>query len=273
MTTKRKSPAVPPRVVELTLVGTFARPGSWGRRGTPQGDEKEWELMQAKTWHPCTEDFQEVANVPNTQRKLTTVFNPIRSIGDFLGAILDLGASGGEPRRPKRSIKRLNLISHGLGASGVPPIYGLSGEIAADGGCSLFGSLPEHGDPNRPMNSRGIDEALIEWLDTTAKDLRDQCRERFREDGEIGLVLCNSGGNSFALNVGILRGKLENTFQTKVRAYDDEIVYHAYHQGGRFVRRNHTSIGMSGAQGAGYFCAVSVPDALAGKHLKFNVPR
>lgn len=44
---------------------------------------------------------------------------------------------------------------------------------------------------------------------------------------------CNSGGNSFALMVGLL-------------------------------------IGPNGTPGLGYFCAVSVSPALAGAHLKFN---
>ena len=232
MATKKKSPAVPARVVEITLVGKFPRPAAWGKRGTPAGDAAEIKLLETKprNWHPCTEDFQDVAKVPNTQRSMTQIYNPLSNIGELLGAILDLG-SGNTPRRPERSIKRLNLISHGLGAAGREPIYGLSGEIEDDGTCFLFGSVPEGAGPNganAPMDSRGIDGQLLHWLNTTAKDLRDQCRARFREDGEIGLVLCNSGGNAFATNVAMLRGQLAKTFNVAVLAYDDEIYYHQY---------------------------------------------
>lgn len=267
---QRKSPIVPARVVEITLVGTFSRPASWQRRDTPQGDAAEIKLMQAGTWHPCTEDFLAVANVPNARAKLTTVHDPIGTFGQVLGAILDTADDGETHRRAPRSIKRLNLISHGLGESGRTPIYGLSGDIADDGGCFLHGSLEEAGTPGRPLQSRGIDEALLDWLDTRQPELRDQCRQRFREDGEIGLILCNSGGSSFARNVANLAQRLARTFDVAVLAFDDEVVYHSYFEHERFVRRDLTSVGQSGTQGRGYACAVPVPKELAGTHLRFS---
>jgi hypothetical protein len=269
---KIRTPALPARVVELTLVGSFPRPKEWKGRGTPAGDAEEIRLMEAEAWHPCTEDFQQVANVPNTNGKLTTVFKPMKSIGDVLGAILDLGSDGGEPRRAPGTIKRLNLISHGLGESGRQPLYGLSGTIAADGGCFLDGSKHEGGDPNRPMASPGIDEGLIEWLNTSAAGLRDQCRERFRADGEIALIMCNSGASTAAMNVGNLAMQLARTFQVPVLTFGDRVVYHNVFLNGRITTRNRTSVGKYGEQGLGYECAVSVPAELAGKHLKFSKP-
>jgi hypothetical protein len=270
---KKKSPGVPPRGSEVTVVANFPRPAAWGTRGSPAGDAAEVQLMKNKTWHPTIDDFMVVANVPNTgqTRPLTTVFT-VNNVGEMLGAILDLDG-GGKPRRPKNSIKRLNIISHGIAQIGKPALYGMAGTIKADGSCFINLSVPEDpSNPNAPM-AGGLDESVLFWLDNTAKSLRDDCRSRFREDGEIGLILCNSAGVPLGFSSQLLMPTLGKTFNVRVRGYDDEIVYdNTFDSTPRFHARDLTKIGQGTAnpEGQGYFCDVKVGQAFAGLHLQFN---
>ena len=230
--------------------------------------------MIAKLWHPTTDDFLTVANVPNTgQRKpLTSVFT-IKTVGEMLGAILDLDPAG-KPRRPVHSIKRFNIISHGIARVGKPALYGMGGTIKDDGSCFINLSIPENpGDPNAPMGG-GLDESVLNWLDTTAKSLRNDCRDRFRDDGEIGLILCNSAGVPLGFSSQLLMPALGKTFNVRVRGFDDEIVYDNLFDTttNRIKTRDLTKIGQGTAnpEGPGYLCDVTVAPALAGLHLAFN---
>ncbi|OGR95113.1 MAG: hypothetical protein A2V88_17905 [Elusimicrobia bacterium RBG_16_66_12] len=268
-----KSP-VASRGTEVTLVANFPRPTAWGARGKATGDAAEIAVMKTGKWHPTVDDFMEVAQVPSTgqKRRLTEIFT-VDNVGEMLGAILDLG-SGNKARRKKHSIKRLNLISHGIAQLGKPALYGLGGTIADNGDCSINLSVAETPqDPNGPMRG-GLDESVLNWLDTTAKSLRDDCRARFREDGEIGLVLCNSGGVPLGFSSQQLMPKLGQTFNVRVRGFDDEIYYDNTFDGAknRFTDRNQTKIGRSSSNpsGIGYFCEVKVAARFAGKHLEFN---
>ncbi len=267
----KRSPVVPSRGTEVTLVADFPRPKAWGKRGTKSGDAAEIAVLQAGGWHPTTDDFMQVANVPNTGHKgkpLTEIIK-IKTMGEFLGAILGTGA-GGKPTRPKHSIKRLNLISHGIGEPGREPLYGLSGEIKANGDCFLNLSVPENGDPNAPMASGGIDQSVLQWLNGSAKSIRDECRERFREDGEIGLILCNGAGAPLAILASLLMPEMGKAFNVRMRGYDEEIVYDNTFNANSFVSRDLTRIKSQTQSGIGYFCAVPVAKPLAGLHLKFT---
>ena len=270
----KKSPAVPTRGTEVTVVGNFPRPAAWGTRGSASGDAAEVPLMLAKTWHPTTDDFLTVANVPNIGQKkpLTRVF-VIDNVGEMLGAILDLDAKG-KPRRPLQSIKRFNIISHGIAQIGKFALYGMAGTIRDNGDCFINLSIPENNnDPNAPMGG-GLDESVLDWLDTTAQSLRNDCRDRFRKDGEIGLILCNSAGVPLGFASQLLMPRLAKTFNIRVRGYDDEIVYDNLFdtQTKRIKKRDLTKIGQgtNNPEGSGYFCEVKVAKAFAGLHLEFN---
>jgi hypothetical protein len=270
----KKSPAVPPRGTEVTVVANFPRPAAWGQRGTAAGDAAEIALMTTKKWHPTTDDFLAVANVPNTgQRKpLTTVFT-INNVGEMLGAILDLDASG-KPRRALHSIKRFNIISHGIAVIGKPALYGMAGTIKDNGDCFINLSIPEvPSNPNAPMGG-GLDESVLDWLNNTAKSLRDDCRARFRDDGEIGLVLCNGAGVPLGFSSQQLMPLLGKAFNVRVRGFDDEIFYDNTFDTttNRLKTRDLTKIGAtsSNPEGPGYLCDVTVAPAFAGLHLAFN---
>jgi hypothetical protein len=273
MADKKKSPAVPPRGTEVTLVADFPRPATWFKRNTAAGDAKEIAVMRAKGWHPTTDDFMVVAQVPNTGKKRTEIFT-VHNVGEMLGAILDLG-SGDVARRPKRSILRLNIISHGIAQPGKPTLCGLGGTIEDDGTCKVNLSVSERSGPQAPMRG-GLDESVLAWLNSTAASIRDDCRERFREDGEIGLVLCNGGGVDLSPVSQQFMPALARTFNVRVRGYDDEVLSDNTfdEQTLRFVERDLTKIGKrertATSFGFGYFCAVPAPEKLAGKHLEFN---
>jgi hypothetical protein len=270
---KKKSPVVATRGTEVTVVANFPRPAAWKTRGTAGGDAAEIAVMNAKNWHPTTDDFLIVANVPNTGQKkaLTEVFT-INNVGELLGAILNL--KGNTPTRPKNSIKRLNIISHGIARIGKPALYGMAGTIRANGDCLLNLSVPETtADPSGPLKG-GLDESVLAFLDSTAKSIRDDCRARFREDGEIGLILCNSAGVPLGISSQQLMPQLGKTFNVTVRGYDDEIFYDNTFNltTNRFIKRDQTKIGATSSNptGDGYFCDVKVAKAFAGEHLKFN---
>lgn len=269
-----RTPAVPPRGTEVTLVADFPRPKAWLGRGSRAGDRIEIDLMKAKQWHPTTDDFMVVANVPNQGKKRTEIFN-VRTVGEMLGAILDLGKDG-KPKRKKGSIKRLNLISHGTPLPGnlAGMLYGLSGTIKDDGACFINSAVIERDDdPNAPMTGGGMDLTTIDWLNTTARSIRDDCRACFREDGEIGLILCNGGGSPFSVLSQQMIKKMATTFNVLARGFDDEVIYENDFDDAKskLFNRDQTRINAPGKLGGvGYFCAVDVPKALAGEHLKFT---
>jgi len=121
----------------------------------------------------------------------------------------------------------------------------------------------------------GLDESVLAWLDGTGKSVRDDCRARFRDDGEIGLILCNSAGVPLGLASQMVMPQVGRAFNVRIRGYDDEIRYMSEFDEAtsKFTRRNWTRIGKgdfgSGA-GIGYFCEVKVDQKYAGAHLAFN---
>ncbi len=73
--------------------------------------------------------------------------------------------------------------------------------------------------------------------------------------------------------------QLAKTFAVRVLGYDEEIMYfNTFEEAkSRFVDRDLTRVGAidlatanQSQFGEGYPCAITVPDNLAGKHLKFN---
>ncbi len=270
---KRKARvAVAQRWVEITAVARYPRPAAWGNT-----DAKEIALMtppapgKRAPWHPGTIDFEAVARTPG--RRVTEIWD-VENLDALLGAICKYKQKSGIPTRDKNSIKRLNIISHANGGIGIVPLFSLSGEIEEDGTCRMNPS--EQANPNdindlSPLDG-GIDESVMEWMNTSPKGIRyrDEARQRFTKDGQIGLIMCRVG-------VGALASKLmkdmANVFQVEVLGFDDEVWYAPTHENGVITKRNITAIGQNGTRGEGYFCAVKVPAARAGEHLRFNVKR
>ena len=121
----------------------------------------------------------------------------------------------------------------------------------------------------------GLDESVLEWFDGTGKGLRDDCRARFRDDGEIGLILCSSAGIPLGPASQMLMRQVGQSFNVKIRGYTDEIYYPSDfdEKAKKILLRDYTRIGkggIDGSAGLGYFCDVDVPPKYAGKHLMFN---
>jgi hypothetical protein len=104
---RKSTPSLPPRLRELSVTATYANP--W--RAHP---EREYEAVsrQDGTWHPYSEDFAAAAGVPNAFRRHLTEVIDVRSLGGFLNAVTTVGGEG-HKERPDRSLKRVNLFSHG----------------------------------------------------------------------------------------------------------------------------------------------------------------
>lgn len=254
---KKRSAVAPLQGAEVTLVAAYPRPKGWGTFKTASGDAKEIKVIESGNWHPCTDDFLIVANTPNIGAQRTEIVM-VSSFGEFLGAILD-GPAG---PRPAGSIRRLNVISHG-----VPGLISFGGRVDDNGDCFLnLSRQATTSNPTAPMGG-GLDTSVVNWLDTTAKATRDDCRKKFHAKADIALILCNGGlGASATLSVDIAR-----SFAVAVRGYREEVFFHRLFSDGRILERNLTSVGRDGPRGKGYPCRVPVPVELAGNHLQFTV--
>ena len=272
---KRRTPAVAARGTELTIVCTYPRPGAWGKLGTADGDAKEIAILQSGKWHPTTDDFLHVANVPNRGSKSapTEIFE-VKTVGEFLGAIMFKG--GGD--RKDATLARVNIIGHGSASLGKDTLIGLSGRIADNGDCFLNLSVPDDpADPNAPMSGGGFDESVTTWLDTTAKSVRDTARKKLRPDATLALILCNGGGTALSAIASRLIQQLANCFNVTTKGYNEEIDYQTTFDTvtKRIIERSNTAIGATSTQPhlPGYPCHVVVPTALAGTHLAFQVTK
>lgn len=117
---------------EMTLVCDYPKPDAWRR----EADEARANLE--KRWDPDAESFMAVAETPKTRKgQPATEVIKIRTLGDLVSAVLgvsveDLARPGNYdivPTRPEESIRRLNIIGHGMDS-----LVGLSGTIEPGAG-------------------------------------------------------------------------------------------------------------------------------------------
>jgi hypothetical protein len=252
----KKTPAVPDRGIEVTVIASYPRPRAWGAFGTSAGDAVEIRLAGAKTWHPTTDNFRIVAGTPNQFKKgLTEVFD-ISTVGEFIGAFTQKNGKD----RPAKSVGRVNIVAHGN-----PGLIGLSGSLDDAGNVSLANSRRETAsDPFAPSSGGGLDASVASWLNGSGKPFRTLARNVLRDDAELHLILCNGGlGRGLAL-----MQDLALSLNLVVRGFSDAVFCHFTFAGQRILERNITSIGENGSQGKGYQCFVKVPQAFAGDHLK-----
>jgi hypothetical protein len=225
----------------VSVVADFPRPWS--------DDRDEIEVMKVGNWHPTYRDLNAVANTPNTIDDVRrTDVQEVATVGDLIGALQWSRGSKERERRP-RSVKRLNIFSHGN-----PGLVALSGTVSAGGAVSL-------GDPNTHKNERKqLDGKAISWLneldplkpDANGPRFRDMARGKLHADAEIWLILCNGAGIGRAFE---LAREIANTFGVAVYAYETEIYYHPDYdeKRGIVLSRTTTSIGEKGEPGTGYY--------------------
>lgn len=252
----KKTPAVPDRGIEVTVIASYPRPRAWGTFGSPAGDAEEIRLSNAGTWHPTSDNFRIVANTPNQfKRNLTEVFD-VSTVGEFIGAFTQKNGKD----RPPKSVARVNIVAHGN-----PGLIGLSGTLDDAGNVSLASSRRETAaDPFAPSNGGGLDASVASWLNGSGKPFRTLARNVLRDDAELHLILCNGG-----LGRGVaLMQDLAMALNLVVRGFSDAVFCHFTFDATKIRERNITSIGRNGRQGPGYQCFVKVPPAFAGDHLK-----
>lgn len=201
---------------EISLIASYREP--WG--SSFAGERR---AVEARTWHPGSRAFRDVANTPNRGAKRTTLLD----VPDAERALAAIQS------RPPDSIRRLNLFTHAY-----PGLISLSGHFD---GAETYLNQAKDNDSGQPIGG-GIDGSVIDWLnsDDIGRAMRDDVRARFTKHGEILLFLCNGGlGTGMSLAMDIAR-----CFNVRVLAYSDAIGYYIDFASGK-VDRNLTSRGLA----------------------------
>lgn len=181
---------------ELNLVGSYPKPAAWTAA-------KEKELIGKDSWFPHTLDFLAVAGKGSKE---------ITSPEDFLLKIIE--ASG--------QISRLNFISHGVGG-----LIATSGAIDPGGTeCSLDTGWTQVvdekyiADPYAKLWGDGGENSGSVKISVGSRTFSlDDVRAKFTADAELWLFICHSGADPMLLK------NVSNTFQVKVRAFSEIIVF------------------------------------------------
>ena len=139
-----------------------------------------------KFWMPGEKDFE---------AGLGKVDFVVSTFAEFLGAVSS---------KPVGSIKQVNFVSHGSSLT-----IGMSGEC--------IGDKSKSGTPGTVTFSNVLKSGDL--IGTDLEEMAKAVRDRFREDGEITLYLCNAG-----MNHG-LRKEIQDALKVKVRGFRVEIRY------------------------------------------------
>jgi hypothetical protein len=188
---KKKKPAP----TELSLVGSYPKPAAW----TPK---KEKELIGKDTWFPHTQDFLKVAGKGSLE---------ITSPDDFLLKIM-------EARGP---IGRLNYFSHGvtgeIATSGTVDPEGRSCSLDT-GWTSVIGAKRIADPYAQRWGDSGEDSGSVTVTVGDKTFSLNDVRAKFK-DAELWLYICHGGADPMLLQ------NIANTFQVKVKAFSEIIVY------------------------------------------------
>jgi hypothetical protein len=178
---KGPAPAAKPQRVTLTLIGDFTNPWSPGQ---------EIAMMQAKKWHPSSDDFQAVSGSGVV----------VGSIGAFL-AVIKQQAPG--------SIQRINLFSHtnrsvmtfGGAVNAVTGDVTLNVNAPGQEPVAMDGSVLKNPDP---ASFGGIARSL---------------RDRFTQDAQMVFYMCSGG-----MDVALLKD-IADTFRVKAAGFRNALFY------------------------------------------------
>ncbi|MBN2194897.1 MAG: hypothetical protein JW751_18920 [Polyangiaceae bacterium] len=244
---KKKPTSVVPAKLELTLVARFASPFT-----TAKQERDAAAGASSNVWEPSSKDFQAVAETPKLNGAPVTQIKSVSTVWEFMQAIT---------KYPKRSIKRVNLITHGGTGQ-----LALAGRIEKDGTVWLSATDQTQEEAGPVLDRSFFNHNVLDELNKDPyRGERDKVRRRFQRDkSELHLIACNQ-----ALGTGVLlQAELSWTFDVKVCAFGDAIWYEPSYNDAQILQRNFTKIGKTGTRGIGYYCAVPVDSGLEGTHLK-----
>jgi hypothetical protein len=255
--------------VEINFIGNYPRPAEWGVFRSAAGDAAEIEVdargkREEKDesgndvhWSPTTEYLRIIGKTPGDTFE---VLNNKQTVGGLFGAILN---DKDGKTRPKKSVRRVNIISHGRSG-----LIGLDGTVSKDGVVRLGASVAERpGDPDSPMESTAIDQSVIDWLNGNAQSVRDDVREKFTDNADILLFLCD-GGSAAGL---LMLNNLATALGVLIRAYKQPVHYMFEFKNGRITNRNLTATSATSEHKAGYPTTRAVGKDQRGEHMTPNV--
>jgi hypothetical protein len=184
-----KTPAVPPKAVELTIYARFNDPWS--------SEKAEVQAMRGGRWEPSNSTFNAVARVHTNSPSVCEDFDT------FAGPILKQSAG---------SIARVNLITHSN-----PGLFALAGrfEVTPTSTTVYLGELTQGETPGSGLTSRRLDQNLINWLNDPAggQPYRDMIRARWRPDAQFWIYGCHGGaGQGMLLLIEIAKALHVNTY-------------------------------------------------------------
>ncbi len=205
----RKAARQPGGLAELTITGNFPDPYD------DPATQEERDQSQIKKWAPANRDFLAVAqaDTPKPDKAIFQVSNWL----EMLSVILY--ANPADPTRsafrPKQSLKRINLITHGN-----PGLIALIGSVDKEGEVLLVADGTD--ELTGPLDSDAAQAATNPAaMLPNGKPLPLSLRDRLHPKCEIYLLACNSG---LAGSVDLLRD-LKLLFKVKINAFADEIAY------------------------------------------------
>lgn len=228
----QKSPATTAKR-EIVVVASFPYP--WASL------KEEIDALDQSQWNPSVEDMRKVAE---KDAKSANIFD-MTNLEELLGAISD-AADG--------TLERLIVITHSNDS-----LIALAGSMSYGGVKGQVGLGTAN--PSNWMKSRGLDQNVVNWLNTDntqGRPQRDAARAKFTADGEVIFVSCHGGGSGYAPPLFLM--DFAGALAVKVKAYTDAIAYHPDYDSPNHTApkpykmkdRSITSVGMGGTQGKGF---------------------
>jgi hypothetical protein len=225
----RKSAQGPGAIQEITIVAKF--PDPYGGQDTQEERDKS---TQSK-WAPSTRDFLAVAKA-DTPDPSKAIFE-VSTFMEMVSAVLFTRPSQPDksPFRPRQSIKRLNVITHGN-----PGLIAMSGTVDKSGTVMLHTRGPGADDLSGPIDVTAVQAAANPLLLlANGSGLTQSLRDRFAPDAEVFIYACHSGmGGSLPL-IQDLCGLLK----VKIKGYKKEIAYCPSIDATHILDRAFTAIG------------------------------
>lgn len=225
----RNAARSPGTLQEITIVAKF--PDPYGGQDTQEERDKS---TQSK-WAPSTRDFLAVAKV-DTPDPAKAIFE----VGTFLemvSAVLFVRPAQPDksPFRPRQSIKRLNIITHGN-----PGLIAMGGTVDKGGTVMLHTRGPDADELSGPIDITAVQAATNPLLLlANGSGLTQSLRDRFAPDAEVFLYACHSGmGGSLPL-IQDLNGLLK----VKIKGFKKEIAYCPSINATQILDRSFTAVG------------------------------
>ena len=206
----KKAARKPAALAEITIIGRF--PNAYATADTQQ----ERDQAKIAKWAPTQRDFKAVANVDTPQPAKAII--EVTDFLEMIGAILFVDPSKPDKSkmRPKQSIKRINIISHGN-----PGLIAMAGSVDQQGTVLLQIRGPDDGALRGPIDLTSLEAAADPTVMIGGKAIALSLRDRMAPDAEIYLLACHTGmGGSIELIKA-----MKELFHSTIHAFTEEIAY------------------------------------------------